>query len=48
MSHFCLGVICRNGTESDIAKLLAPFSVEGDEFQKFHSITENIRKNMKK
>lgn len=31
MSHFCLGVICRNGTESDIAKLLAPFSVKGDE-----------------
>lgn len=48
MSHFCLGVICRNGTESDIAKLLAPFSVEGDEFQKFHSITEEYKKKYEK
>ena len=48
MSHFCLGVICRNGTESDIAKLLAPFSVDGDEFQKFHSITEEYKKKYEK
>ncbi len=41
MSHFCLGVICRNGTESE--KLLKPFSENSDEFLKFHSITEEYK-----
>lgn len=49
MSHFCLGVICRNGTEDEVDKLLKPFNVNcRDEFLKFHSITEEYKEEYEK
>lgn len=48
MSHFCLGVICRNGTEGEIERLLEPFSENSDEFLKFYSITEEYKEKYEK